>query len=130
MNAILNPLMSFVLTGLWQATWQASALALVVLIIQKTLGKRLGGRGRFALWAIVLVRLLLPAMPQSRFSVFNLVREKKTTAVVPQVVVTPIEQPQLTVPIIVIGPSRIATPQAAEPIAPVQPIASAPILKP
>ena len=53
-------------------------LAIIVLVLQRMLGKRLSGRGRFALWAIVLVRLLLPVMPQSRFSVYNLTHREAT----------------------------------------------------
>jgi beta-lactamase regulating signal transducer with metallopeptidase domain len=65
-------LFQVVLPGLWRASWHASVLALVVLGVQKLLQGRIGGRGRYALWAIVLIRLMLPALPASRWSVFNL----------------------------------------------------------
>ncbi len=65
-------LFQIVLPGLWRASWHASMLALVVLGVQKLLHDRIGGRGRYALWAIVLIRLVLPALPASRWSVFNL----------------------------------------------------------
>src|SRR3954463_3587356 len=115
MNPTFDSAVTFVMTGLWQATWQASALALVVLIIQKLLGSRLGGRGRFALWAVVLIRLLLPVMPESRFSIYNLMHANRVETAMPvqAVVEKALEQPQATVPIIVIGP-RSAKPQAAE----------------
>jgi bla regulator protein BlaR1 len=107
MNALESTL-SFVLNGLWRASWQATLLAMVVLVIQKLLGKRLGGRGRFALWAVVVVRLLLPVLPESRFSVFNLAKSKTQPAAV---TVAP-DEPRI--PIIVIGPVESAKPQAAE----------------
>ena len=103
----LDSILSFILTGLWQATWQASALAVVVLSIQWMLGKRLGGRGRFALWAVVVVRLLLPALPESRFSVFNLAK----TRMQPSTVIPATHQPQI--PVIMINPIRASTPQVA-----------------
>jgi ankyrin repeat protein/beta-lactamase regulating signal transducer with metallopeptidase domain len=53
------------------ASWQASVLALFVLLIQKTLGSRLNPRWRYALWLLVLVRLVLPALPESALSLFQ-----------------------------------------------------------
>jgi beta-lactamase regulating signal transducer with metallopeptidase domain len=90
----LTSLLPSLLTVLWRASWQASLLAIVVLIVQRILGNRIGGRGRYALWAVVLLRLLLPALPQSRFSVFNLARMSRATTIV--------------------QPSESANPQAAE----------------
>lgn len=62
----------WLLNGLLRATWQASVLAAVVLLIQFALGRRLGGRGRHMLWSVVVLRLLLPWLPPSPLSVFNL----------------------------------------------------------
>ena len=108
MNATIESALSFVLTGLWRATWQATLLALVVLLIQRVLGKRLGGHGGFALWAVVVVRLLLPVLPESRWSVFNLARSRGSETSSTVVVENASDQ----IPIIVIGP-RSAKPQAA-----------------
>ena len=112
----LESTLSFVLNGLWRASWQASVLAVVVLLAQRLFTKRLGGRGRFILWSVVLVRLLLPVLPQSRLSLFNLVHTSTNRdAVVPQPVV---ERPvvtssaQNTLPIIVISPQQNAKSQA------------------
>jgi len=55
-----------------RASWQGAALALVVLMVQRSLGKRLPARWRNALWLLVFARLLLPALPQARVSVYNL----------------------------------------------------------
>lgn len=71
MNHPIESALAFVLDGLWRATWQASVLAMVVLLVQRTLHRRLDGRARFALWSIVLLRLLLPVLPESRWSIFN-----------------------------------------------------------
>ena len=86
MNASFESALSFVLTGLWRATWQATLLAGAVLIIQRLLRNRLGGRGRFALWTVVVVRLLLPVLPQSRWSVFNVTQLAHPAKVSPVVV--------------------------------------------
>src|SRR5438045_216013 len=99
MNASFESALSFLLTGLWRATWQATLLACVVLIVQRVLERRLGGRGRFALWAVVVVRLLLPVLPESRFSVFNLSR---APASAPKVV--SVDRVEDEIPIVVIGP--------------------------
>ena len=53
-------------------TLQESLLICVILLIQKALGYRLGVRGRYGLWLVLLVRLALPWAPQSRVSVYNL----------------------------------------------------------
>lgn len=51
----------------------AGLLVLFVLAVQWLLGRRLTGRWRFALWWIVLARLLLPFGPESAWSLFNYV---------------------------------------------------------
>jgi bla regulator protein BlaR1 len=53
------------------ASWQASVLALLVLFTQCLLGARLNPRWRSALWLLVLLRLILPALPESAFSLFQ-----------------------------------------------------------
>jgi len=50
---------------------QAGALVLLVLAVQWVFRRRLNSRWRFALWWIVLARLLLPFGPQSSVSLFN-----------------------------------------------------------
>jgi beta-lactamase regulating signal transducer with metallopeptidase domain len=57
--------------GLLTASWQASVLAVLVLGLQWTLGARLNPRWRYALWLLVLVRLLLPFQVESAFSLFQ-----------------------------------------------------------
>jgi beta-lactamase regulating signal transducer with metallopeptidase domain len=69
-----------VMQGLWRATWQASLLVGVVMLVQVLLGKRLGGRGRHALWSVVLLRLLLPVLPPSPTSIHNLWRPPPASA--------------------------------------------------
>ncbi|MHC4402197.1 MAG: M56 family metallopeptidase [Planctomycetota bacterium] len=54
------------------ASWQASVLVGVVLSIQWAFRKQLAPRWRYSLWAVVVVRLMLPVVPESSLSVFNL----------------------------------------------------------
>jgi beta-lactamase regulating signal transducer with metallopeptidase domain len=110
MNTAVESTLAFVLNGLWRASWQASLLALLVLVVQKVLGKRLGGRGRFALWAIVVVRLLLPVLPESRWSLFNLARGREIAT---KTVANPEPRETRSIPVIVIGAPPVAKPQAA-----------------
>ena len=60
------------LSWLWRASWQASVLALLVLMVQGLLRSRLSPGWRFALWWLVLARLILPVAPSSAWSVYNL----------------------------------------------------------
>lgn len=69
MNAPFEPAAGLV----WLATHslQAGVLVLLVLLVQWTFRRRLTSRWRFALWWIVLLRLLLPFGPESGLSLFN-----------------------------------------------------------
>ncbi|MDB6038520.1 MAG: peptidase BlaR1, partial [Verrucomicrobiales bacterium] len=55
-----------------QSSGQASVLVLCVLIIQWLLSSKIPAFWRYALWAPVVLRLLLPIAPESRVSLFNL----------------------------------------------------------
>jgi beta-lactamase regulating signal transducer with metallopeptidase domain len=68
MSAFLAPVTGAI-EWVSRASWQASLLILVVLLLQKVL--RLPPRWRFALWYLVIARLLLPAVPTSSWSMFN-----------------------------------------------------------
>ena len=57
---------------LLQTTLQASVLIFLILLVQSALGRRLGVRGRYILWLVLLVRMALPWAPQSHLSVYNL----------------------------------------------------------
>jgi len=54
------------------ASWQASVLALFVLLIQRVLGSRLNPRWRYALWLLVVLRLILPITPESSLSFYRI----------------------------------------------------------
>src|SRR5437660_12055667 len=51
---------------LLRATWQAAVLVILVAALQLVLRRRLSARGRCLMWSIVIVRLLLPPLPQWR----------------------------------------------------------------
>ncbi|MBX3744625.1 MAG: hypothetical protein KF833_04900 [Verrucomicrobiae bacterium] len=51
----------------------AAILAVVVWGLERTVGRSLPPRWRYAMWLVVVARLLLPAAPESSFSLFNLV---------------------------------------------------------
>lgn len=55
------------------STLMASVAAVVVLAIQHLFRRRIHARLRHALWLIVLLRLMLPVLPQSPVSLFNAV---------------------------------------------------------
>ena len=54
-------------------TCMASSIILVICLIELVLGKKLAKAYQNMLWSIVLLRLLLPNMPSSSLSLFNLV---------------------------------------------------------
>jgi beta-lactamase regulating signal transducer with metallopeptidase domain len=56
---------------LWRASWQGTVVIGVVLAAQWVFRKQLPARWRCGLWALVLVRLVLPVSFQTHLSVFN-----------------------------------------------------------
>ena len=69
MNA--PPQLAAALNWLLTHSLQAAALVVLVLSVQWLFRRHLTNRWRFALWWIVLARLLLPFSPQSAVSIFN-----------------------------------------------------------
>jgi len=58
---------------LLQTTLIGSVVICLILLIQKTLGGRLGPRWCHALWLVLLMRMILPWAPSSRISLVNLI---------------------------------------------------------
>ena len=54
------------LEGLLRNSWQAAVLVGIVLGVQAVMGRRLTAFWRHALWWVVVVRLLVPAVGDSR----------------------------------------------------------------
>ena len=101
-----------ILSALWRASWQAGVLCLLVLASRWTLRDRLPPAWRCRLWGLVFLRLLLPAVPSSPLSLFNVVPADPLPAVQwPTVVVRSV----VTVPSTVTPPAVEASPPAATP---------------
>src|SRR5678816_2293695 len=70
--------LSSVLDGLarwaWHNSLAASVLVALVLIVQRVFRKWLPGNWVYALWLCVLLRLILPAVPSTPFSIFNIAK--------------------------------------------------------
>ncbi len=60
------------LQWLWQTTLIASLVICLILVVQRSLGHRLGPRWSHALWLVLLVRMAVPWAPQSRISLLHL----------------------------------------------------------
>jgi beta-lactamase regulating signal transducer with metallopeptidase domain len=113
----------------WRASWHAAAVAAIVLIVRHLAGRRLTPGWRCALWALVALRLLMPAAPQGTWSVFNLARAWPTNApaVAPNAspgVATPAASPQITIRY---GPAPFE-PSSAAPVTRAEPQHPLPIL--
>jgi hypothetical protein len=57
---------------LFRSTVQAGIVVCLILLIQAAMRNRLAARWHYALWLILVVRMVLPWAPQRRFSIFNL----------------------------------------------------------
>ena len=62
--------MNLLMMELWTRSWQTAVVALIVIAVRAVMGHRLSPVWRCGLWGIVLLRLLMPALPHSAFSVF------------------------------------------------------------
>src|SRR5688572_22261669 len=69
------------------ASVSASVLAALVWIVQSLFGKRLGAGWRHALWLLVLIRLLVPVLPESRVSLFNVPQWVRSANALPKTTV-------------------------------------------
>jgi len=56
-----------------ETSWQAALLICAILVIRALAGRSISAQWRHALWILVLLRLLLPWTPQSRYSFYGLV---------------------------------------------------------
>ena len=91
------------------ASLRASALTLAVWIVQFAMQKHLSPRWRYALWLPVLVVLLMPVLPESRWSLESVLREKpKVVEVTPASMTLPLVQGD--VPLISAAPETVRTP--------------------
>jgi len=66
--AHLQPLLNWLV----HTTWHAGVLVCLILLVQKAFARRIGARGRHALWLLLLIRMALPWAPASGLSVHNL----------------------------------------------------------
>jgi bla regulator protein BlaR1 len=58
---------------LLEISWQASLLICAVFVVRWLMGPRMPAQWRHALWLLVLLRLVLPWTPASRFSIYSVV---------------------------------------------------------
>jgi hypothetical protein len=65
-----------------QTSWQAGGLAVLIWLAQRLMARRLSPAWRYGLWFLLIARLLMPSVPQTAFSVFNLVGPKAESTVV------------------------------------------------
>lgn len=78
MNAFLR-LGDGVFEWVLETTWQAAVLAGMILLAQWLFRKRLSPAWRYGFWMLLLVRLMMPTLPESAFSVFNWVKLEPPT---------------------------------------------------
>jgi beta-lactamase regulating signal transducer with metallopeptidase domain len=89
------------------ASFRASVLVLVVLAIQWAFRRQLAARARYALWLPVLIVLLTPVLPQSRWSVETVFAAPPAVA---QISPVAIDHDPVTLPLDLSPPSLAPTP--------------------
>ena len=96
------------------ASWHAAALAVVVWTITLLGGRWIAARWRCALWSLVFLRLVMPALPPSPMSVFNF-RPAPTMTRAPAVVIVPSHSPNDGAEVVTFG----VIPDTLPPLTPV-----------
>ena len=64
---------------LWTITWGSWLTALAIVLVRLLLGKVLSPKAKYYLWLLLALRLLLPVLPQSSFSVQNALPQRSAT---------------------------------------------------
>ncbi len=72
MEALNTQLLQFFDKLLWISI-QSSVLIILIILVQIVLRRRLGIRWHYFLWGLLLIRLAIPWLPESKISIFNLV---------------------------------------------------------
>ena len=72
MEALNTHLLQFFDKLLWISI-QSSVLIVLIVLVQIVLRRRLGIRWHYFLWGLLLIRLAMPWLPESKISIFNLV---------------------------------------------------------
>ena len=76
----MQDLVAGLIEWLWRTGIQAGVLILLVLVIHWLLGRWLTAGMRYGLWALVVIRLAMPVMPASSWSLFNLTLREEAPA--------------------------------------------------
>lgn len=92
---------------LLDTTWQSAVLVVVIFLVQFLLSRWLSPAWRCALWGIVLIRLMMPALPSSGMSLYGIwcATAQKSTVAMPVVPVAP--QSRINVKILPAGASTM-----------------------
>src|SRR4051794_434316 len=69
MNAYESP--TLILSWLWETTWQASLITVGVFALTQLFRRWLSPHSRQMLWLLIFVRLAMPALPTSPFSLIH-----------------------------------------------------------
>ena len=91
---ILSDYAPWLLAWLLEISWQVAILIGLIFLARWCFGPWISPMWRYALWGLVLIRLLLPALPNSPLSIFNLFTPEQTSvqlqALTSGIVTTPI----------------------------------------
>ncbi|MBQ8523571.1 MAG: hypothetical protein IJ457_03000 [Clostridia bacterium] len=124
------------LSAIFEMTFVSSVIALVVILIRRSMGKLLAKGLMFVLWSVVILKLLIPLNIPSPLSVYNVVDVDKlsvieTSAQLPVVEITnsaeqsipiqsvptaPVADAQPQLPALPVTPSQTVTPSPTAPI--------------
>ena len=84
--------LSSVFDWLLASTLQVSILVCILLVIEAVIRTRLSARWQYCLWLLLMVRILMPWLPQSNISLFNMMPSPGKTTTVNMTVHKPIEK--------------------------------------
>ncbi|MGF7060471.1 M56 family metallopeptidase [Brassicibacter mesophilus] len=60
---------------------KSSFLILAILIVRKVFGEKIGAKNQYYLWILLIIRLVMPNVPNSSFSFFNMFAKPKVSSI-------------------------------------------------
>lgn len=102
------------MTGLIESTLYLSVTAIVILLFKRIFKNKLSAKWHVLVWALLALRLVLPSLPESSFSIFNVVDIPENKVEIKNEIHADVELPKAQTERLIYGEPQNITPQPLE----------------
>lgn len=102
------------MTGLIESTLYLSVTAIVILLFKRIFKNKLSAKWHVLVWALLALRLVLPSLPESSFSIFNVVDIPENKVEIKNEIHADVELPKAQTERLIYGEPKNDTPQPLE----------------